>query len=394
MKRNKLPGIILLACCALFAGMQANAKGIEVRNGNIILDFSTKIASQTSAGTYTIKRSTGRFSEYQTIGSTSSTTFIDKKVKGNPHDYYYQITDKKGNLLASMAMDTEVFGDYVYIYSDTDRKVDVGNEINAIHEQMFGKEFSPNRYALLFKAGDYKEAGLLKVPFYVHLAGLGKTPFDVEVSISTFTSGRTFLDSYTEKGQYQLIFMDVEMPELNGLDTASILRSTIDRYALLVFVSNYPEYMQKSFTVRAFYYLTKPYTTEDVEEVLKNAINEIEQSHTIYSIVSTTEGETTIYIQDLLYIEVENSDTQTLLFHLTNHTISVHGTLSYWKETLASQHFYKCYRSILLNLKHVHYFEDKFVVLDNQERIPLSRNARRELLSIYMNHLVELNELN
>lgn len=218
--------------------------------------------------------------------------------------------------------------------------------------------------------------------------------FDVEVSISTFTSGRTFLDSYTEKGQYQLIFMDVEMPELNGLDTASILRSTIDRYALLVFVSNYPEYMQKSFTVRAFYYLTKPYTTEDVEEVLKNAINEIEQSHTIYSIVSTTEGETTIYIQDLLYIEVENSDTQTLLFHLTNHTISVRGTISYWKETLASQHFYKCYRSILLNLKHVHYFEDKFVVLDNQERIPLSRNARRELLSIYMNHLVELNELN
>ena len=40
--------------------------------------------------------------------------------------------------------------------------------------------------------------------------------FDVEVSISTFTSGRTFLDSYTEKGQYQLIFMDVEMPELNA----------------------------------------------------------------------------------------------------------------------------------------------------------------------------------
>lgn len=218
--------------------------------------------------------------------------------------------------------------------------------------------------------------------------------FDVEVSISTFTSGRAFLDSYTEKGQYQLIFMDVEMPELNGLDTASILRSTIDRYALLVFVSNYPEYMQKSFTVRAFYYLTKPYTSEDVEEVLKNAINEIEQSHTIYSIVSTTEGEMTIYIQDLLYIEVENSDTQTLLFHLTNRTISVRGTLAYWQETLASQHFYKCYRSILLNLKHVHYFEDKFVVLDNQERIPLSRNARRELLSIYMNHLVELNELN
>ena len=53
MKRNKLPGIILLACCTLLAGMQANAKDIEVQNGNIILDFRTKIASQTSAGKYT-----------------------------------------------------------------------------------------------------------------------------------------------------------------------------------------------------------------------------------------------------------------------------------------------------------------------------------------------------
>ena len=151
--------------------------------------------------------------------------------------------------------------------------------------------------------------------------------------------------------------------------------------------------MQKSFTVRAFYYLTKPYTTEDVEEVLQNVINEIEQSHTIYSIVSTTEGEMTIYIQDLLYIEVENSDAQTLLFHLTNRTISVRGTLAYWQETLASRHFYKCYRSILQNQKHEHYFENKDVLLDNGERLPLSRNARRELLSIYMNHIVELNDL-
>ena len=182
MKINQLLKIVFIAVCLQLIGLQAKAKDIEVRNGNIILDFSTMISPQASAGKYTIKRATGKFSEYKTIGSTSSTTFVDKKPKGNPHDYYYQIMDSKGELVASISMDAELFGDYVYIYSDTDRKEDVGHEINAIHDQMFGKEFSPNRYALLFKAGDYKEAGLLKVPFYVHLAGLGKTPFDVEVS--------------------------------------------------------------------------------------------------------------------------------------------------------------------------------------------------------------------
>lgn len=176
MKINQLLKIVFIAVCLQLIGLQAKAKDIEVRNGNIILDFSTMISPQASAGKYTIKRATGKFSEYKTIGSTSSTTFVDKKPKGNPHDYYYQIMDSKGELVASISMDAELFGDYVYIYSDTDRKEDVGHEINAIHDQMFGKEFSPNRYALLFKAGDYKEAGLLKVPFYVHLAGLGKTP--------------------------------------------------------------------------------------------------------------------------------------------------------------------------------------------------------------------------
>ena len=60
--------------------------------------------------------------------------------------------------------------------------------------------------------------------------------FDVEVSISTFTSGRAFLDSYTEKGQYQLIFMDVEMPELNGLDTASIHLKTIIQQTIIQYI--------------------------------------------------------------------------------------------------------------------------------------------------------------
>lgn len=57
----------------------------------------------------------------------------------------------------------------------------VGKSVNDVHAKMFGKEMSPNRYALLFKKGDYTKAGLLQVPFYVHMAGLGKVPYDVKL---------------------------------------------------------------------------------------------------------------------------------------------------------------------------------------------------------------------
>lgn len=81
MKINQFLKIVFIAVCLQFMGVQANAKDIEVRNGNIVLDFSTKISAQVSAGKYTIKRATGKFSEYKTIGSTSSTTFVDKKAE-------------------------------------------------------------------------------------------------------------------------------------------------------------------------------------------------------------------------------------------------------------------------------------------------------------------------
>ena len=176
---NNLKTLALLGC--FLAASAGYAQKTTLKGKHITLDFSEKITSNNS-GEYIIQRATGRFSDYQTIGKTDKGTFTDKKDKGNPYDYYYQVVDKDGNQIALMGMEIELFGENIHIYSPTDNKQQVGNDVNSIHEAMFGREFSPNRYALLFKPGDYKEAGLLKVPFYVHLAGLGKTPYEVEVS--------------------------------------------------------------------------------------------------------------------------------------------------------------------------------------------------------------------
>jgi len=180
-KRNFFFPLLFAFCLATPAMGQQPTKEVEIQNETIVLNFSQKVSPEKTSGNYTIQRAESRFGHYETIGSTKTTSFVDKKAKDNPFLYYYKIFDGEKQI-ALMGMDIELFGENTYIYSPADNKKEVGKEINTVHDQMFGKEFSPNRYAVLFKPGDYKSAGLLKIPFYVHIAGLGKTPYDVEIS--------------------------------------------------------------------------------------------------------------------------------------------------------------------------------------------------------------------
>ena len=84
--------------------------------------------------------------------------------------------------LASTSGDNEIFGDKVIIFSPEDSPETVAAKMIEINDSLFGREMSPNRYAVLFRPGDYTAAGLINVPFYVHIAGLGKSPYDVRIS--------------------------------------------------------------------------------------------------------------------------------------------------------------------------------------------------------------------
>lgn len=71
------------------------------------------------------------------------------------------------------------FGPNVFIMHPDDDMNAIHETVEKIHTEMFSQHFGDGRYAILFAPGDYRAAGLMKVPFYVHMAGLGRTPYDV-----------------------------------------------------------------------------------------------------------------------------------------------------------------------------------------------------------------------
>ncbi len=161
---------------------QAGGPEVFIQQGRIGLNFSKRLIDKKMKGPFLIRRSQGRLGDYQTIAKVTQPKFMDQVLAGSPYDYYYEIQTVKGEFVARLSLELQLFGENTYVYSPADHKARVGMEVNQLHEQMFGQEFSPNRYALLFKSGDYKDAGLLKIPFYVQIAGLGKVPYDVAVS--------------------------------------------------------------------------------------------------------------------------------------------------------------------------------------------------------------------
>lgn len=175
MRLLKLTSFLLAAGVCL----PAAAWHISADNSGTTIDFADIAAGHPAP--YTIEKASGKWSVYSKTGKTKNGRFTDKSTK-NPADTYYRIVDANGVAIDTISFDRQLFGDKILLFSPSDDMDSVASNLREIDRRLFGREMDPDRYALMFKPGDYKKAGLINVPFYVHIAGLGATPYDVEVS--------------------------------------------------------------------------------------------------------------------------------------------------------------------------------------------------------------------
>lgn len=167
--------ITILACLSC---LLASAGHVEVNKNNVRIDFSD--CAQQGQAPYTITRSMGRYGKQIVLTQTKNTTWHDATKQGR--DMYYRVTDANGKQIALLSQDIDLYGEDTYVLRPTDDMQRIHDVVDSIHTLMFRDDFGRGRYAVLFKPGDYRAAGLLRVPFYEHMAGLGRTPYEVKVS--------------------------------------------------------------------------------------------------------------------------------------------------------------------------------------------------------------------
>ena len=217
--------------------------------------------------------------------------------------------------------------------------------------------------------------------------------YDIDISYDTFTSPLVLLNRIsTTPGCYDILFLDVEMSEMNGLELSEKIRF-IRHNIYTIFISNYPKYMQDSFRVHPFYYLVKPLSAETFTNIMNDILSAIQSEHKLVTLLHTDCSEETVDLGDILCIEVTDGKKELLDFHLFDHILHAKGKISAWQEKLASYDFFPCHRKYLVNLTHIHYFEKNHVILDNGFSIPISRGNEKILKDRYNNNIVRLKKL-
>lgn len=215
---------------------------------------------------------------------------------------------------------------------------------------------------------------------------------DIDFDIHTFSNSQDFLNAYNSSGCYHIVFLDVEMPNKNGLEIARYIRTNLnDFYTKLVFVSNYPEYMQDSFNVQAFHYFPKPFREKDFLSLMELLITDFANHTTTKLLLREDLNEELVYIHDIIAITCLDARQKRLTVTLQNRSLTTSGRISDMESDLKDHNFISPSRGYLVNLNHVHYIQEKFLVMDNGEQIPLSRKKRKFVMDCFNNRLLTIN---
>lgn len=179
--------------------------------------------------------------------------------------------------------------------------------------------------------------------------------------IKVYSNAVALLENYT--AEYDIIFMDIRMPYMNGMDAAYKLRE-LDKKVLLVFVSGLTQYAIKGYEVEALDYLVKPISYYDFSLKMSRAIQKLPQNVNSEIIISTINGIAKLSPNDIRFLE---TDGHHVIYHTAKEDFIQYATLSSAEKKLRSFDFARCNNCYLVNLQFVQRIKGYFVTVDGKD---------------------------
>ena len=171
-----------------------------------------------------------------------------------------------------------------------------------------------------------------------------------------------------------ILFLDIEMKQLSGMETARNLRKR-DSHTLLIFVTAYPDFVFQGYEVHAFHYILKPYENQKIMKVLEQAIKELGQNREHYFTLEQKSGTTKIPAKKILAF---SSDRRKIIISLEDgNKLEFYGKLDA-VETDLPDYFIRCHNRHLVNLNYVTALEKNGCTLRSQS-FPVSRAYRQSV---------------
>lgn len=198
--------------------------------------------------------------------------------------------------------------------------------------------------------------------------------------IEWFSEPIAFLDKY--KAEYDIVFLDIELPHINGMEVARKLRA-IDICVILIFITNMAQYAVSGYEVSAFDFIVKPVKYPILEFKMKRAMECLKARENDKIMINIGGDVECININDLKYAEVLNHK---ITYHAVDKEITAYGQLKKLEAVLPANRFCRCSAYCLVNLKFVKSVKGNTLYLYDDELI-ISNGKRKNFMCALSEYL-------
>lgn len=217
------------------------------------------------------------------------------------------------------------------------------------------------------------------------------------ITIVASTQNSTEAKNLIEEHQPDVVFLDIEMPEMSGFDVIN----QFDKLPFkVIFTTAYDQYALKALRLNALDYLLKPIDINDIKEALTKYENkelsiskdQIQNLHVFTNgkmqdtiALSTQQGLLFVKIDDIMYLEASSCYTYIVMSDKTKHLAS--KTMATFEEVLNDNAlFFRTHKSHIVNLKFIKQYirgEGGELIMQDGNNIALSRNRKQEFLNLF-----------
>ncbi len=203
----------------------------------------------------------------------------------------------------------------------------------------------------------------------------------IEIYTFCFTSGSELIKS---SEMFDIIFMDYEMNDLNGIETSEIIRKNNDETAI-IFLSAYPNVVFDTFSVNTFRFLTKPLNIDKMYDALDAYANSVNEDNLL--IIKTLEKTWSIKHSEIIYVEAKRKHS---IIRTTKNELEIAKCLGDIQKLLPEDNFFRAHKAFLVNFQHIKNYDKSFIIFDNDERAALGNkyyaNFKFEFLNFIKKH--------
>lgn len=201
-------------------------------------------------------------------------------------------------------------------------------------------------------------------------------------NIDEFTSGEALLRQFSA-GKYDLIFLDIYMGGISGVETAKRIRS-IDKNVMLVFVTTSNEFASESYAVKANFYLLKPIRSDSIKQLAETLAQQIQNTR---SVAALPDG-TVIPLSSLVYTSCSGHYVNVYL--VGSEPLKIRTTHKIMDEALSKyEGIISCNKGVLVSLANVAKLDGENFTMINGDTVPISRRKLTQIKNDYVGFVLK-----